>query len=450
MTCCKSTSTGVGIPTTAPTNNDPDIYIEQPSGQIWVWNGTQWIKPPVGSVSYNSTTRVLTVGSSSVTLPIASKTEYGVVKLADPATDATNPIEANTDGTLTINCTKLIAHCNLATKSYVDSAIASAIDAIPEPEQLTGAQIVAMLAAMSNTQLAGLSCKMVSPDTGNLIQCRPNGLYYGIEAPAEVRTQYVDAVNGNDDNAGTRDAPLRTIKRAMDRLPSNTSGNSIYLHEDSVHLWYSSWNRVADAGIYFYTYGANTDNAKILWANQGVPGWSWFGWEHAPRATINFVADATWFADTSKKVGQCVQGNSYTHLVFYGIRLVNGGSTGTLQTTDVQWNAPFVGSGSYFEYTDCILEGFTAQRPLSAVDGPWSHTVTVRSSRLVNSSAWLWLLQIGSGIITLNVSERINGASTPGGLLWFTSSSVREVYDKVLNKQPAKQVHSNLAMTPLP
>ena len=136
MTCCKSTSTGVGIPTTAPTNNDPDIYIEQPSGQIWVWNGTQWIKPPVGAVSYNEQTRVLTVGSSSVTLPIASKTAYGVVKLADTITDPNNPIEANTDGTLTINCDKLITHCNLPTKAYVDSKVANAIDAIPEPEVL--------------------------------------------------------------------------------------------------------------------------------------------------------------------------------------------------------------------------------------------------------------------------------------------------------------------------
>ena len=117
MTCCKSTSAGVGIPTTAPSNNDPDIYIEQPSGQIWVWNGTAWTKPPVGAVSYNSITRVLTVGGSQVTLPIASTTEYGVVKLADPATDPNNPIIVRPDGTIGIDCTKLVTHCNLATKA---------------------------------------------------------------------------------------------------------------------------------------------------------------------------------------------------------------------------------------------------------------------------------------------------------------------------------------------
>ena len=123
MTCCKSTSTGVGIPTTAPSNNAPDIYIEQPSGQIWVWNGTAWSRPPVGAVSYNSTTRVLTVGGSQVTLPIASTTEYGVIKLADPATDPNNPIIVRPDGTIGIDCTKLITHCNLATKTDVQNVV---------------------------------------------------------------------------------------------------------------------------------------------------------------------------------------------------------------------------------------------------------------------------------------------------------------------------------------
>ena len=450
MTCCKSTSTGVGIPTTAPTNNDPDIYIEQPSGQIWVWNGTTWAKPPVGSVSYNSTTHVLTVGSSSVTLPIASTTEYGVVKLADHATDPNNPIEANPDGTLTINCTKLITHCGLATKAYVDKAVEDAVDAIPEPEQLAGAQIVAMLAAMSKEQLAGLACKMISADAGNLLQCRTDGMYYGTVAPADVVNQYVDPVRGDDNNSGARASPLRTIKRAIDRLPSNTSGNNIYLEESAVHIWYSSWNRVADVGIVFHTYGPNTDNAKLLWAAQGVPGWAWHGWEHAPRATINFVADNTWFVDPTKKYGQCVQGNSYTNLIFFGIHLVNGGSTGNLQTTDLQWNGVFTGNNSYFEYTDCIIEGFSQQRPLHGSDAPWSHSITVRRSRLVNTSVWLFLLTSGSGTITLNCSERINHGTTPGGLEWFSSSTVQEVYDKVANKQPLKPSHSNLHMSPLP
>ena len=123
MTCCKSTSTGVGIPTSAPSSNDPDIYIEQPSGQIWVWNGTGWVKPPVGAVSYNATTRVLSVGSSNAVLPIASSTEYGMVKTAGAS--STSPIVVDpTTGELTINCTRLVSHCGLVTDKDLVAGLA--------------------------------------------------------------------------------------------------------------------------------------------------------------------------------------------------------------------------------------------------------------------------------------------------------------------------------------
>lgn len=130
MTCCKSTSTGVGIPTTAPTNNDPDIYIEQPSGQIWVWNGTKWTKPPVGTVSYDSAARVLTVGSSSVTLPIASPDTYGLVKTSAPNSTSPVIIDPNT-GELTIDCARLITRCNLATKTDVQDAVNNLPTSLP-------------------------------------------------------------------------------------------------------------------------------------------------------------------------------------------------------------------------------------------------------------------------------------------------------------------------------
>ena len=177
MTCCKSTSTGVGIPTTAPSNNDPDIYIEQPSGQIWVWNGTQWAKPPIGAVSYNSTTRVLTVGSSSVTLPVASTTEYGVVKLADPATQPNNPIEVNPDGTLTINCTKLVTHCSLATVSDLNNLSTTLSNSI---ENKTVAHDATLKGAGTTQDPLGVK---ISSSTGNIITSKADGLYAQVVLP---------------------------------------------------------------------------------------------------------------------------------------------------------------------------------------------------------------------------------------------------------------------------
>ena len=179
MTCCKSTSTGVGIPTTAPSNNDPDIYIEQPSGQIWVWNGTKWTKPPVGSVSYNGQTRVLTVGSSSVTLPVASKTEYGVVKLADPASDPNNPIIVRPDGTIGIDCTKLVTHCSLATVSDLNNLSAMLSNSI---ENKTVAHDATLKGA--GTTQAPLGVK-ISSSTGNIITSKADGLYAEVVLPSK-------------------------------------------------------------------------------------------------------------------------------------------------------------------------------------------------------------------------------------------------------------------------
>ena len=210
MTCCKSTSTGVGIPTTAPTNNDPDIYIEQPSGQIWVWNGTKWTKPPVGSVSYNSTTRVLTAGSSSVTLPIASTTEYGVVKLSS-STD--NPLVIAPDGSITIDCSKLITHCNLATKEDLTSAIGGI--AIPTSLPPSGAAGGVLSGAYPNpnaltiTTCGGTpySAGMKTPnceETNNMIAAAMAGTGEVLSATYPSLPQFVNNLGGsaNDVMAG--------------------------------------------------------------------------------------------------------------------------------------------------------------------------------------------------------------------------------------------------------
>ena len=334
MTCCKSTSTGVGVPTTAPTNNDPDIYIERPSGQIWVWNGTSWSKPPVGSVSYNSTTRVLTVGSSSVTLPKASKTEYGVVKLDD----ATNsPITTDGEGNLVIDCAKLITHCNLPTKAYVDSKVAAAIDAIPEPEQLTGAQIVAMLSAMSNTQLAGLACKMVSPDAGNLLQCRDNGIYYGIEAPADTAHLFFHPTKGNNSNAGTKASPLKTMDEGFRRNNTGTSWTA-WLAEGVEHEMRSSWGRWTGQSVTMRPYGNNYDSVFV---NNPVGSTNWARCAELTGATVKWISDAV--DSAGQEYPRCLvsSGNTPTNAVTsYGI---------THDTTDA--------AGSFVANTNSFIGG---------------------------------------------------------------------------------------------
>lgn len=57
----------------------------------------------------------------------------------------------------------------------------------------------------------------LSPDTGNLLTERSNGLYYGLEAPPEVAVLYVSTSLGDNSNPGTRALPLQTIDEAFAR-----------------------------------------------------------------------------------------------------------------------------------------------------------------------------------------------------------------------------------------
>lgn len=440
MTCCKSTSTGVGIPTTAPSNNDPDIYIEQPSGQIWVWNGTKWVMPPVGAVSYDSTTRVLTVGSSSVTLPIASKTEYGVVKLADPATDPNNPIEANTDGTLTINCVKLIQHCGLATKAYVDGTIGSAISG------LSGAQIVNLLTSMSSTDLAGLACKLKSSAADNLLQCRADGLYYGIAPPAELVNQYVDPINGNDANAGTRASPLRTIIKAIDKLPEAVVGAYIHLHESATHYMKSSDRRDLNKSVNFRTYGNATDIAQATWSHpQNL--WAWYGWATSPRAVIEFVFDRQFEGNASQVIGVAIDLNASATMNFDGVVLKAPSLPSNLQTAVPHWNCCLTGNGIY-RITDCDLVGFSTTTPLFATATHWSFKV-VMSHPYAENAGTLFSLMAG-GVANVEVYSR---GLTPGnsnqGLPWHLASDATSVVGKVTGRLPVAPQSPNYIINPI-
>ena len=429
MTCCKSTSTGVGAPTTAPSNNDPDIYIEQPSGQIWVWNGTQWIKPPIGAVSYNEQTRVLTVGSNSVTLPIASKTEYGVVKLADPATDPNNPIEANPDGTLTINCTKLIEHCGLATKAYVDGAIGSATNG------LSGAQIVNLLTAMASTDLAGLACKLKSSDAGNLLQCHADGLYYGIEPPADLVNQYVDPVNGSDTNAGTRVSPLRTIMKAIDRLPSGTRG-TIHLIDNATHYFPSSKRKYLDKDIYMYPYGAATDAAQATWDAE-LSGWYWLGWQNSPKADIAFVYDEVrGIAEPGKMLGMCINVQQGHFLQLNGINCIT--PTQNNVTGVPFWQASISGNGKVV-MIDCAAN--TPQWPLFSCSPEDSPTLSLD---VVDHTGAGYVFELSSGgRMTVDVVDRPAGRTNPQGLLYNNGASPAYYATKVHARTAAVPVSPN-------
>lgn len=63
---------------------------------------------------------------------------------------------------------------------------------------------------------------LLSKKAGNRIEARDDGIGVWDDAPPDLRVQYVDALDGDDDNPGTKDKPLRTFKRAITRIEAGT------------------------------------------------------------------------------------------------------------------------------------------------------------------------------------------------------------------------------------
>ena len=56
----------------------------------------------------------------------------------------------------------------------------------------------------------------LSAMTGNLLQSRSDGLYYGIEVPVDISVLYVDSLLGDDNNNGLSPAsPFKTLRKVL-------------------------------------------------------------------------------------------------------------------------------------------------------------------------------------------------------------------------------------------
>ena len=73
-----------------------------------------------------------------------------------------------------------------------------------------------------------------STDSGNLLTLRDNGLYYGIQAPANVSNLYVSTSLGDDTNPGTQALPLKTIAAALAKVGGDVS-STIHLRAGEIY-----------------------------------------------------------------------------------------------------------------------------------------------------------------------------------------------------------------------
>ena len=130
----------------------------------------------------------------------------------------------------------------------------------------------------------------VSSDNGNLLQQRKTGLYYGIEAAPDTANLYVSSSTGDDSNAGTRTAPLKTIREAFLR---NSVGTIFYVHlyENDTHDVLSSWGRFGTGKVVtFKPYG---DVFDALQPRNPVRSYDIYRSRELVRPIMRFVADGS-------------------------------------------------------------------------------------------------------------------------------------------------------------
>lgn len=174
----------------------------------------------------------------------------------------------------------------------------------------------------------GLVDVKLSNASGNLLQKRDDGLYYGIEPPANLKNLYVDAVNGVDqhpdevDGAGTKTKPLKTIKYAIS-LGREGTVRSILLKENQDHI-FGSYIVVPSGQLNISVYG---DTYDALTATGRYDSWSvgreLFTRGLTPRLKFVGVHNNKYVSGFTRSALECMNISSNTFVKFYHVTLIN-------------------------------------------------------------------------------------------------------------------------------
>ena len=284
-------------------------------------------------------------------------------------------------------------------------------------------------------------CNALSTRSGNLLQVdtQPDGsckFYYGVEPPADLVNQYVDPVNGADTNIGSRASPLRTIVKAIDRLPSNTTGN-IHLIDNAIHYWTSKNRRYIDKNIAFYPYGAATDSAQATW-DAAISGWYWLGWQNSPRATIQFqYDDPRGVVEPGKYLGVCMAVNNGYTVTMNGINVVTPNQESNITSLNF-WRGAMSGNGKLL-FIDCKAR--LDELPLFTSDPARSPFISLQVIDITGGADVT--NQIDGGRINIEVYRRSAGATNPQGLLYNVGTDPSYVGTKAAGRATPAPISNN-------
>lgn len=106
----------------------------------------------------------------------------------------------------------------------------------------------------------------ISKRPNNMLSLREDGLYYGITPTRSAF--YVDYLNGSDSNDGSKQAPFKTVGKAISSVEVGTIGTGIFLKEEQKH-YFSTGKAGSHWGVnasYFITvYGDKYDAIERKW-----------------------------------------------------------------------------------------------------------------------------------------------------------------------------------------
>lgn len=168
----------------------------------------------------------------------------------------------------------------------------------------------------------------ISSDNGNLLQQRQNGLYYGIEAPADLATLYVDAVNGVDqhpDNvagAGTRAKPLKTFTYANSIALGGTR-RTIYLMADQDHIVDSARaSAIKDGFLTVEPYGPIPDAYRLVHTSSVAALHAMRADNKLPRLVMTGFGTYKWYGNNVTDIAQITSIYNRANSEFLGIHIV--------------------------------------------------------------------------------------------------------------------------------
>ena len=168
----------------------------------------------------------------------------------------------------------------------------------------------------------------VSPDKGNLLQQRKNGLYYGIEAPPNLANLYVDAINGVDqhpeevEGAGTRAKPLKTFAYANEVAFEGTS-RTIYLMGDQDHVVPSSTPAYIKSGyLTVRPYGPVFDAYKLVNVGSGATYRAMRDDNKLPRLVLNGLGTYKWYGNNVTDIVDLTAISNKANTLFEGVHVV--------------------------------------------------------------------------------------------------------------------------------